>query len=50
MRGIREVIKVKDSLQLEKYIDIDIDIDIDARGLLKGVPEIKLVKFSVNCT
>lgn len=48
MRGIREVIKVKDSLQLEKYIDID--IDIDARGLLKGVPEIKLVKFSVNCT
>ena len=44
MRGIREVFKVKDSIQLEKYIDID------ARGLLKGVPEIKLVKFSVNCT
>ena len=44
MRGIREVIKVKDSLELEKYIDID------ARGLLKGVPEIKLVKLSVYCT
>lgn len=44
MRGIREVIKGKDSIQLEKYIDID------ARGLLKGVTEIKLVKFSVNCT
>ena len=48
MRGIREVIKVEDSLQLEKYLDID--IDIDARGLLKSVPEIKLVKFSVNST
>lgn len=46
MSGIREVIKVKDSLELEKYIDID----IDARGLLKGVSEIKLVKLSVYCT
>ena len=46
MREIREVIKVKDSLQLEKYIDID----IDARGLLIGVSKIKLVKLSVNCT
>lgn len=46
MRGIREVIKVKDSLQLEKYIDID----IDARELLIGISEIKLVKLSVNCT